>query len=601
MPREEEIAEEPAIRLRPEQKKAVEAVLSELASVRATLITSPTGTGKTLIYAEVIRRHLESHPGSRVMVIAHRGELLAQGAESVRKICGIEPELEKAEYRASRGDEAGSTLHLDGLGGSKVVMASVQTLGAGPKCKICDAYKEKNPDAKMGCTQCLYGKKSRMREFKPSDFSLIVVDESHHSTAPTYRTILEYFSHSKVFGLTATADRLDEESLGQVYDSVAYEWELQEAIADGWLVDIRQLFITVDDLDLSRAKFSKKKGDLQDIDVTAAMERVTRHEELHKIAQPVLKSVGDRPTLVFCCDVNQATRLQEIFNAYREGSAVCLHGKTPDEERSEALARFDRREFQFLVNCQLFTEGLDVPAVSCVVMARPTASRSLYAQMIGRGTRTVSGLVDGCKTAAERRTLIAESEKPDLLVLDFVGNSGQHKLINTGDVLAGNVSSRALGLAAAKARKSGEVCDMLELAEEAEEDVKEEAKKALENEHFLIQAKFEKQERSPFAILDIGEKRVSAWQRGQPPTEGQINCLKKMGLRSKDLSKVTNKTHAGQLITEIISRRKNDKCTWKQARTLVKYGEDPDMSFRCAQRTIDRIAANNWKKLPMGC
>ena len=170
--------------------------------------------------------------------------------------------------------------------------------------------------------------------------------------------------------------------------------------------------------------------------------------------------------------------MAEIFNRHRPGSAECLHGKTPREERRHKLKAYSRREFQFLCNCGLFLEGFDETSIGVVAMARPTKSRALYAQAVGRGTRPLPGLVDGLDDADDRRLAIATSAKANVLVLDFVGNSGRHKLITTADILGGNFEEDVIERATIAARKKsarGEKSDTLEELLAAKEEIENEA------------------------------------------------------------------------------------------------------------------------------
>jgi superfamily II DNA or RNA helicase len=165
--------------------------------------------------------------------------------------------------------------------------------------------------------------------------------------------------------------------------------------------------------------------------------------------------------------VKHAELLQAAFNAY-EAKVETILGHTDPFERLEIVKRLKEGSTQGLVNCGVATEGFDCPAVAVVAIARPTKSTSLYMQMIGRGTRPLPGVVDGPDTAEARREAIAASAKTVCTVLDFVGNSGNHKLISVADVLAGDdVDARDLEQAIRIAKESHEASDMDELVEKA--------------------------------------------------------------------------------------------------------------------------------------
>jgi superfamily II DNA or RNA helicase len=158
---------------------------------------------------------------------------------------------------------------------------------------------------------------------------------------------------------------------------------------------------------------------------------------LHGIAAPTIELTGDRKTLIFAASLAQAERLTEIINRHKPNSAKWVHGGTPKEERRSLFPAYTASEFQYLVNIGVTTEGFDEPGIEVVVMARPTKSRNLYAQMVGRGTRTLPGVIDYIEDPEDRKNAIHDSGKPSLEVIDFVGNAGQYKLITSADILGG--------------------------------------------------------------------------------------------------------------------------------------------------------------------
>jgi superfamily II DNA or RNA helicase len=585
--------------LRPYQARAVDSALEELTRVRSTLIVMPTGTGKTVCFAHIIRRWLADNPGKRVLVAAHREELIYQAADKISSITGEAPAVEMADLRADDAD--GWT------GQAKIIVTSVQTQNAGPACKMCDNGQLPN------CPSCIEGRRLRMQHFDPEQFGLLIIDEAHHATAKTYRRVIDYYKHAKLVGFTATPDRADEEALGQIFESVVYHYEIPEAIRDGWLVPIDQQLVRVEDLDFTQVQTTA--GDLNQGDLERAMlpatdidrgkadltadERATIEREeriLHGIVDPTIELAGDKPTLIFTASVAHAERVAEIINRWRNASAVCLHGETPSEDRRQHLYRFKHGEFQFLVNCGLFLEGFDETRIAVVAIARPTKSRALYSQMIGRGTRPVPGIVDGLDHHTHRQEAIAISEKPSLLVLDFVGNSGRHKLVSVADVLGGKYSDDVIESAkAAVAAKSiqGISADMLVELVEAQQRKDEEERKR--RQAIRAKAQYSTQQINPFDLLDITPTREPGWHKGRKPTTKQKEMLVRNGIP------VTGETtfwQASQLIGELIKRRERGQCSIKQSRLLAKHGYDPNMSFDDARKAIDRLAANHWRRPP---
>ena len=356
--------------LRPFQSTCVEAVTAQLRSGSSTLVVLPTGTGKTVIFSHVAKDFI---PRGRVMVLAHRLELVEQAAAKIHAITGIAPEIEMAD-RWSKEDGGF-------FGKPPIVVSSIQTQNAETRGA------------------------GRMSRFDPAEFSLLIIDEAHHATAKSYRCVIDYYRQNadlKLFGCTATPDRADEEALGQVFDSVAFEYSILSAVNDGWLVPIRQRIVNVANLDFSAVRTTA--GDMNGKDLADVLEE---EEHLHGIADPLFREAGSRTTLVFAVTVKQAERLSEILNRHEAACSMAVSQHTPDFMRREIFENFADGKFRFLVNVGIATEGYDCPRISCVALARPTKSRSLYAQMIGRGTRPLAGLLDSIGEADGRRLAIA--------------------------------------------------------------------------------------------------------------------------------------------------------------------------------------------------
>jgi superfamily II DNA or RNA helicase len=267
------------------------------------------------------------------------------------------------------------------------------------------------------------------------------------------------------------------------------------------------------------------------------------------------------------------------------------------EERRDILKQYSAGRFQYLFNCAIATEGFDEPSIGCVVIARPTKSRALYAQMVGRGTRTLPNVVD-CHTEADaRRAAIAGSGKPSVLVVDFVGNSGRHKLITTADILGGNYDEEVIERAEAEAKKksqAGKSSDMLEeilAAQQAHEEAERRRRRQL-----IAKAQFGTKAVDPFAIYDIAPKREPGWHKGRKPSDKMLNALRKFGVEDKQLEQLSF-VQASQLIGESIKRREQGYCTFKQAKILAKNGFDTNVGFKEASRIIDALAKNAWKPL----
>lgn len=538
--------------LRPYQQDAFDGVREKLQEANSTLVVMPTGTGKTILFAKLA----EWWQDGRVLVMAHRDELIRQAADKIERVTGEACDIEMGEYRADK-----CALHQR----AKVLVTSVQTMSR-------------------------HGRHSR---FHPEDFGLLVIDEGHHAAAKTYLKVAEYFGQNpnlKIVGVTATPDRTDERALAVMFKTVAYEYQLIQAIDDGWLVPIQQQFVHVEGLDFSGIDTSM--GDLNQKQLAAVVEE---EKVCHKTVTATMEIAGDEQTLTFAVSVDQAERMCEIVNRHRPDSASWICGdaiRCPMDHRREVLRKFRAKEIQFLFNCAVLLEGFDQDNIG-VVVPKATKSRSLYAQMIGRGTRPLDGLVDQFRVAEDRKAAIAGSAKPGVLILDFVGNSGRHKLIHTGDVLAGEMPDDLVAeatRAAMSASSKGERTDMLAQLRAAEIARKEAQARA--RAHIVATARYSTKTVDPFNVLDMVPKREPGWHHGRQPTEKQKAFLDKSGIRTDKLSF----WQASQLIDECLTRRKKNLCTYKQAKLLAKHGWPTDgIGFKDASAIIDRIAKSGWK------
>lgn len=514
---------------RPYQTAALDGILAKILNHNTTLAVLPTGCGKTVIFSEACRLWpewavaLKLQP--RVLVLAHREELVRQAAEKIQAVTGVAPAIEMASDRVA--EDVLPDMR------SSVVVASVQTL------------------ARPG----------RRAKFQPGAFGLVVVDEAHHAIADSYTGIFRHFGctvegPNKLLGVTATPSRADELAMGQVFESVAYEYGINDAIGDGWLVPVRQQAIRVKGLDFSAVR--TLAGDLNEKDLE---EILVREEPLHAVAAPLIEIARDKLTLVFAAGVHHATMLAQVLNRYKKDSAQALSGATEKEERRKWVERFKAGDLQFLCNCGLFLEGFDAPATAVVVMARPTKSLALYTQVLGRGTRPLPGVVDPWPTAEERRAAIALSEKPWMLALDFVGNSGRHKIVTAQDVLGGKYGSpvRDYARKTAEEESSGEAT-----AEANQVDVEQSLDRAAA-ELALLNEERERLARIKASAVNYDAERVSPFctrsagptgselkpERGDPPTDKQIWKLRSLGV-PYDTARKYSKRQASAVIDKLL-------------------------------------------------
>jgi superfamily II DNA or RNA helicase len=549
--------------LRDYQLAAAEAIEDQWRKHQSTLCVLPTGCGKTVLFAEIIRRR---QPG-RALVIAHREELIVQAREKIEQIAGLECEIEMADQVAST-----SLFHAQ-----PVVIASIQTLVSGAG----------RPSG------------ARLKRFPPDHFSTIVIDEFHHATAASYRQVLDYYlqnPEARLLGVTATPDRTDQEALSQVCQSVAYSYGIAEAIEDGWLVPVEQQLVTIDGLDFSGIQ--TRRGDLHGADLARVMEQ---EKNLHGLCAATLEIAGDRRAIVFTSSVHHAEMVCNILNRHRPGIAEWVCGETDREARRQIMANVQSGRTQILVNVGVATEGFDAPGVEVIVMGRPTKSRSLYAQMAGRATRPWPGVVDGPDSAAARRAAIAASAKKSCLIVDFVGNSGRHKLITAADILGGKHSEEARARVRGEMETAGGAWLVSAALDEAEEEIRAEQRLAAERrrrleeaakQRIVARARYQTRAVNPFDAFDL-QPILAGSERGEKPLSlKQRQLLLKHGVDPDSMSA----TAARAFIREMFRRWERKLCTFKQAALLKKYGfETRELTLAEAKRWIDRIAANRWK------
>ena len=544
---------------RPHQEDAVVSTIQKLKEHGSSLIVMPTGTGKTFVFSELIKRT----PG-RAMVVAHREELIYQAAKTIERVCGDRPSIEMAELKSR--ESVGF-----GLFANNVVVASVQTLNA----KSRTGY--------------------RMDKFNPNEFSLLIIDEAHHSVASSYLRVVEHFKKNpniKICGVSATPDRADKLALGQVFNSIGYQYEIHQAIEDGWLVPIISNQVVVESLNFDHVR--KTAGDLNQGDLAKVVEL---ESSLHGVATPVVELAGDRKALIFATSVSQATDLSSIITRHGKKAAI-VHGKTSKDQRRELIRRYLDGEYQFLCNVGIATEGFDDPTIGVVAIARPTLSRALYAQMAGRGTLPLPGVVDSPCSAQARREAIAASSKPSVEIIDFVGNSTKHKLVSSADILGGKYRSQVVERAKKMSKYFNQPVDLISLMERASKIQDEEDQKiatrvtaTAEMLNVTAKAKYRQSKGDPFNVLNISPERVNR------PTSKVLSERQRGMLRKNGVDTTTLTEHQQTVLhNEMIRRYKANLCTFKQAKILKRYGYNTNVSFNQASQLITRIANNGWKR-----
>lgn len=419
----------------------------------------------------------------------------------------------------------------------------------------------------------------------------ILVHNCHHFLAPTYRRVLDWFSDAKVLGVTATPDRGDELALGQIFDSVAYVFDIEDGIKSGYLVPIRGRQIVLADIQLDNVATngSHKKG-TKDFLIAQLDEEMVK--VVGAVVAEVLRLEPDRQGICFFPGIRSAELACHRFNALVPGSACFLSGATEPMERRRIVADFRAGKYRYLCNCQIATEGFDCPPVSLIVQARPTLSRALYAQMIGRGMRTLPALVDAWPLADQasiRRDVIAKSAKPDCMVLDFVGNSSKHSLVGLEDMLGGNYSEAEVK--EAKKKMGDGSRDPQSALIEARRQLAEAAARS-------VRVKAAVRDFDPFHVFALSDENRYATRFGEKKaSEAQVSILRKLGVPEEELDGLS-KTAAGKLLTVCSERRKKALCTYRQLRQLKRFGvTDTNIPFDRASDALTYIAGQHWKNV----
>ncbi len=516
--------------LRPYQEAARKSIHTEWENGRLrTLLVLPTGTGKTIVFASVAADQVRA--GDRVLILAHRGELLEQAADKLQRSTGLVSAVEKAESTC-----------LDSW--YRVVVGSVQTLQ----------------------------RPARLERFPRDYFGTIIIDEAHHSITDGYRRILDYFGSAKVLGVTATPDRGDMRNLGEVFDSLAYEYKLTDAIKDGYLCRIMAQTVPLK-LDISNVSLSG--GDYAVGDLGTALDPY-----LEQIAAEMAQRCSGRKTVVFLPLIKTSQKFRDLLNA-KGFRAAEVNGQSAD--RRQVLSDFEADTYNVLCNSMLLTEGWDCPSVDCVVVLRPTKVRSLYSQMVGRGTRLSPG-------------------KKDLLLLDFLWMTDRHELCRPADLVC---EDKAVARQMTEnLAESGGPQDIEEAAVQASEDVVAQREEALAKQ-------LEEQRRKKAKLVDPLQYEMSiqaedlsgyvpafGWEAG-PPSAEQAAALEKLGILPEA---VESAGKASLLLDRLHKRRDEGLTTPKQIRCLEKYGFQHvgTWSFEAARHMIDRIAAGGWRSAPKG-
>lgn len=512
--------------LRPYQQAARESIFEQWDNgIEKTLLVLPTGCGKTIVFAKVAEDCVRR--GDRVLIMAHRGELLEQAADKINKATGLGCAVEKAESSCM-----GSWF--------RIVVGSVQTL-----------MREK-----------------RLGQFPADYFDTIIIDEAHHCISDGYQRVLQHFTHAHVLGVTATPDRGDMRNLGQYFESLAYEYTLPKAIKEGYLSPIKALTIP---LKIDMSSVGVQAGDFKVSDIGTALDPY-----LQGIAEEMQKYCSDKKTVVFLPLVKTSQKFRDVLNEHGFKAAE-VNGDSQD--RAEILKDFNEGKYNVLCNSMLLTEGWDCPSVNCVVVLRPTKVRSLYCQMVGRGTRLCEG-------------------KDHLLLLDFLWHTERHELCHPASLICDN-EEVANKMTQNMEETAGCLMDLEEAEHMAAEEVVAQREEALAKQLAEMKRRKKKlvdplQFEMSIQAEDLsGYVPAFGWEMA-PPSEKQKNTLEKLGILP---DQIDNAGKATKILERLDKRKMEGLTTPKQIRFLEQRGFQHvgTWQFENAKNLIDRIAGNGWR------
>lgn len=511
--------------LRPYQQEAKNSIFSQWENgIQNTLLVLPTGCGKTIVFAKVAEECVRR--GDRVLILAHRGELLDQAADKIGNSTGLGCATEKAEQSC-----LGSWF--------RIVVGSVQSM-----------MREK-----------------RLSQFPQDYFNTIIIDEAHHCISDSYQKVLQHFPDANVLGVTATPDRGDMKNLGTVFESLAYEYTLPKAIKEGYLSPIKAVTIPLK-VDLSGV--GMQSGDFKAGDLGTALDPY-----LYNIAEEMKKYCQGRKTVVFLPLIKTSQKFRDILN---ESGFHAAEVNGDSQDRTEILQGFNDGKYDVLCNSMLLTEGWDCPSVDCVVVLRPTKVRSLYCQMVGRGTRLSPG-------------------KDHLLLLDFLWHTERHELCHPAHLIC--ESEEVAKKMTENLENAAFPVDIEEAEKTAAEDVVAQREEALAKQ--LAEMKRRKRklvdplqfEMSIQAEDLAGYVPAFGWEIA-PPSDSQKQTLEKLGIMPDEID---NAGKASKLLERLDKRRQEGLTTPKQIRFLEGKGFQHvgTWQFETAKKLIDRIAGNGWR------
>lgn len=532
--------------LRYYQRECVEKVIRAFDYNRAVLAVLATGLGKTQIFSAIVK-----HWPGPALVLAHRSELVEQASKRLEQMTGELVDIDQAQTYSSR---------------ARIIVGSVQTLSRPRRLqRMTEMWEQRFPTA----------------------VPIIIADEAHHYVAKSYRRPIDGVPHAKVLGVTATPSRSDMKALGRIFDDYPFLMGIEDGIEQGWLVPIDAREVIVNQVNLDNVE--SVAGDLNQGQLD---EEMLKAAEI--VARETLRLASDRQGIIFCPGVKSAHLAAEKFNSLKAYCAACVDGKTPKHERERITREFREGRIQYLVNCQVATEGFDAPGCSVIALMRCTKSVGMYTQMLGRGLRCLPATVDlhhQADASEARRAAIASSNKPDCMVLDFVGVGKRHKLVNAVDVLGGKYTDDEVQKAK-ELKKEKPAADPDKCLQDARALLRKVAEKSKASVRSTVNS-FD-----PFKVMHIDRGRDSQLKGvrfgHQPLTPKQKQFLKDRKVPD-DVIKGMSKSDYTRFVQAMQARQKKGLATYRQLAFLQKYGfHEVNVSFAAANAGLSYIAKMGW-------
>jgi superfamily II DNA or RNA helicase len=501
--------------LREYQQQAIDTSFSKLEKgISKQIISLPTGCGKTLTAVKLT----EQGNFNRVLWITDAEELIEQSALAFLRekfddsLCDHISNYGFIDYVKSGGCFAGSNYKVGLIKADtfqpygNVVMASQQTLHR------------------------------RLHLLQPDQFDCVIIDECHTAASNTAVKSLNYFNPKLLLGISATPTRTDNMQLGDIFDEIVYQYDLHQAIKDGYLVELDGVRIKTN-VNLDSVK--SKGGDLNESQLADEINTPARN---NLIANSYLKYCNGKQAIGFAVDIRHAIDLAEAFKSKGINAEAVSSNEELTGDRTQKIKDFKSGNIQVLFNVGILVKGFDHDEVACIIMARPTKSLTLYLQALGRGTRTLTGVINGLNSADERIWAIKQSRKPHCTILDIVDNTTKHNLINTFEL---------------DKRKPLE--ERTFLTQEKRDKIADERAKRHKLDH-------ERKEDEVVKLLQLPQFKISnSIRMTEPATEAQLQSIKRWGYD------IENNHYTKKMISEIYG---NQQASEAQIWRLKKIGYD---------------------------